>query len=112
MGILDSIKNLANQAVDTIKGAAEDAQEKASELKTDFDEAGGAKGLFDKAGDKLSELGDDISDAAGKAVDTATTKAAELKADYTEAGGAKGLFDKTAGSIKDAAKSNDDTPKA
>ncbi len=96
MSILDSIKDLANKAVNTVKEAADDVQDKAAELKADYDEAGGAKGLLDKAGDKLSDLGEDISDAASKATrsvkeaasdaaETVKEKAAEIKADVKEA---------------------------
>ena len=103
---------MANQAVDTIKEAANDVQDKAVELKADYDEAGGAKGLLDQASDKLSEIGDDISDAASKAADAASAKAAELKADYAEAGGAQGLFEKAKDTVVDAVKGGDEAPKA
>ncbi|MGL4767531.1 MAG: hypothetical protein ACRCV6_05575 [Formosimonas sp.] len=95
MGILDSIKDLANQAVESVKDVVEDVQEKAVELKADFDEAGGAQGLLNQAGDKLSELGHDISETASSVVETATAKANELK-----------------DSVVDAVKGDDEAPKA
>lgn len=130
MGILDSIKNFANKAASTVKDVADDVQEKVVDLKTDFDEVGGAKGLLNKASVELSELGDDISevaskathtakDVAGNVVDMAQTKASELKADFNDAGGTKGLFDKVSSTVKEAAnevvdviKGSDKTPKA
>ena len=95
MSILDSIKDLANKAVNTVKEAADDVQDKAAELKADYDEAGGAKGLLDKAGDKLSDLGEDISAAASKAtrsvketaddaIDAVQDKAADLKDSFQD----------------------------
>lgn len=130
MSILDSIKDLANKAVATVKDVADDVQDKAVELKADFDEAGGAQGLINKAGTELSELSDDISEVASKAVETvkgtagnvidsAQAKASELKADFNEAGGAKGIFDKASNTVKEAAndavdaiKGTDNPPKA
>lgn len=112
MGILDSIKDLANQTVDNIKEVTDAVQEKATELKADFDKAGGAEGLLKQAENKLTELGEDISVAASKAADTATETVAELKTDFDKAGGAKGLFDKASDTVKDAIKNNDHAPKA
>lgn len=123
MGILDSIKDLADKAVETVKDAAEDAQ-------AAYDEAGGVSGLMDKAKTELSELGGDISEAASKAVDTVKTTATEAadsaKAAYEEVGGVSGMVDKAktsvteladsakdaAGNVIDKVKGDDEAPKA
>jgi methyl-accepting chemotaxis protein len=125
MGILDSIKGMFSKTVDTVTDVASDVQEQAANLKADFDEAGGAQGLLDKAkteiaqlsehvSTELSELGNSISEVAASAADSvketasnavtsATETAAELKADFDEAGGAKGIFDSATNSIKETA---------
>lgn len=54
--------------------------------------------MVDKAKTELTELGDNISEAASKAVDTVKTTAAEAadsaKTAYNEHGGVSGLVDK------------------
>lgn len=130
MNTFDSIKDLANKAVNAVKDVAEDVQDKAIDLKMDFDEAGGAKGILNKVSVELSEFAGDLSegvsktannakDAAGSAIDLAQMKTSELKASFYEAGGAKGLFNKVSNTAKEAAndvagiiKGSDKTPKA
>ena len=109
MGILDSIKNLADEAVDAVQDAAADA-------KKSYDERGGISGMLDKAGNELHELGDKVADAASdvadkvkatatSAVDAVQDAANDAKKSYDEHGGISGIADKAGDQLNELAQS-------